>query len=156
MWIRKLYSFLLFTTLSYYQVETYKLHTTTAVLPPRQKYLEKSIVTTQNKYPLSKKYYLDYLDRINPNNKTTNWIKPTSYSKRADTTNYGRKYDEDEEEDQDDDIEVVDENGNKLEPTTQEKQILNLLNSFGGWIQLQPIEIQPIVDPGSDEENEDL
>jgi cell division protease FtsH len=112
-------------------------------------------VTTQNKYPLSKKYYLDYLDRIIPNNKTTNWIKPTSYSKRADTTNYGRKYDEDEEEDHDDDIEVVDENGNKLEPTTQEKQILNLLNSFGGWIQLQPIEIQPVVDPGSDEENED-
>jgi len=154
-WMCNLYSFLLFTALSYYQVETYKLHTTTAVLPPRQKYLEKSIMTTQNKYPLSKKYYLDYLDRINLNNKTTNWIKPTSYSKRADTTNYGRKYDEDEEEDHDDDIEVVDENGNKLEPTTQEKQILNLLNSFGGWIQLQPIEIQPVVDPGSDEENED-
>jgi cell division protease FtsH len=151
MWIRNLYSFLLFTTISYYQVETYKLHTTTRVLPPREKNVEKPIMTTQNKYPLSKKYYLDYLERLNQHNKTTNWIKTPSYSKRAVTTNYGRKYDEDEE---DDDIKVVDENGNRLEPTTQEKQILELLNSFGGWIQIPPIEIPPSFEPRSDDELE--
>jgi cell division protease FtsH len=148
-----LYSFLLFTAVSYYQVESYKLHTTTRVLPSRQKYVE-----TQNKYPLSKKYYSDYLERINQHNKTTNWIKTPSFSKRAVTTNYGRKYDNDEEEEGEeeeyDDIEVVDENGNKLEPTTHEKQILNLLNSFGGWIQIPPIEIQPVVESPSEEETE--
>ena len=154
MWIRNLYSFLLFTTISYYQVETYKLHTTTHVLPPREKYVEKPIMTTQNKYPLSKKYYLDYLERLNQHNKTTNWIKTPSYSKRAVTTNYGRKYDEDEEDKEDDDIKVVDENGNRLEPTTHEKQILELLNSFGGWIQIPPIEIPPSFEPRSDEELE--
>ena len=141
-----LYSFLLFTTLSYYQVETY-------VLPSRQK----GIVTTQNKYPLSKKYYSEYLERMNQHNKTTNWMKTPSFSKRAVTTNYGRKYDNNEEEDNEeeeyDDIEVVDENGNKLEPTTHEKQILNLLNSFGGWIQIPPIEIQPVTEPSSEDEN---
>lgn len=154
MWIRNLYSFLLFTTISYYQVETYKLHTTTRVLPPREKNVEKPIMTTQNKYPLSKKYYLDYLERLNQHNKTTNWIKTPYYSKRAVTTNYGRKYDEDEEDKEDDDIKVVDENGNRLEPTTHEKQILELLNSFGGWIQIPPIEIPPSFEPRSDEELE--
>lgn len=146
-----LYSFLLFTSLSYYQVETYKLHTTTHVLPSKQK----CIMTTQNKYPLSKKYYSEYLERINQHNKTTNWMKTPSFSKRAVTTNYGRKYDNNEEEydDEYDDVEVVDENGNKLEPTTHEKQILNLLNSFGGWIQIPPIEIQPIAEPSSEDEN---
>lgn len=148
-----LYSFLLFTTLSYYQVETYKLHATTHVLPSRQK----GIVTTQNKYPLSKKYYSEYLERMNHHNKTTNWMKTPSFSKRAVTTNYGRKYDNNDEEEYDeeeyDDIEVVDENGNKLEPTTHEKQILNLLNSFGGWIQIPPIEIQPVTEPSSEDEN---
>ena len=143
-----LYSFLLFTAVSYYQVESYKLLT-----PSRQKYVE-----TQNKYPLSKKYYLDYLERINQHNKTTNWIKTPSFSRRAVTTNYGRKYDNDEEEEHEeeeyDDIEIVDENGNKLEPTTHEKQILNLLNSFGGWIQIPPIEIQPVVESPSEEETE--
>jgi cell division protease FtsH len=154
MWVRNLYSFLLFTTISYYQVETYKLHTTTRVLPPREKNVEKPIMTTQNKYPLSKKYYLDYLERLNQHNKTTNWIKTPYYSKRAVTTNYGRKYDEDEEDEEDDDIKVVDENGNRLEPTTHEKQILELLNSFGGWIQIPPIEIPPSFEPRSDEELE--
>lgn len=156
MWIRNLYSFLLFTTISYYQVETYKLHTTTHVLPPREKNVEKPIMTTQNKYPLSKKYYLDYLERLNQHNKTTNWIKTPSYSKRAVTTNYVRKYnkDEEDEQDEDDDIKVVDENGNRLEPTTHEKQILELLNSFGGWIQIPPIEIQPSFEASLEEENE--
>jgi cell division protease FtsH len=143
-----LYSFLLFTAVSYYQVESYKLLT-----PSRQKYVE-----TQNKYPLSKKYYSEYLERLNQHNKTTNWMKTPSFSKRALTTNYGRKYDNDEEEEYEDeeydDIEVVDENGNKLEPTTHEKQILNLLNSFGGWIQIPPIEIQPVIESPSEEETE--
>ena len=145
-WMCNLYSFLLFSTLYYYQVETYKL-------PSRQK----GIVTTQNKYPLSKKYYSEYLERMNQHNKTTKWMKTPSFSKRAVTTNYGRKYDNDDEEEYEeeeyDDIEVVDENGNKLEPTTHEKQILNLLNSFGGWIQIPPIEIQPVTEPSSEDEN---
>jgi len=150
-WMCNLISFLLFTTLTCYQVETYTLHTTTRVLPSKQK----GIVTTQNKYPLSKKYYSEYLERMNQDNKTTNWMKTPHFSKRAVTTNYGRKYDNNDEEDDEeyDDVEVVDENGNKLEPTTHEKQILNLLNSFGGWIQIPPIEIQPVTEPSSEDEN---
>jgi cell division protease FtsH len=139
-WMCNLNSFLLFTILTYYQVETYKL-------PSRQK----GIVTTQNKYPLSKKYYSEYLERMNQDNKTTNWMKTPHFSKRAVTTNYGRKYDNNDEEY--DDVDVVDENGNRIEPTTHEKQILNLLNSFGGWIQIPPIEIQPVTEPISEDEN---
>ena len=150
-WMCNLNSFLLFTILTYYQVETYTLHTTRHVLPSRHK----GIVTTQNKYPLSKKYYSEYLERMNQHNKTTNWMKTPHFSKRAVTTNYGRKYDNNDEEDDEeyDDVEVVDENGNRLEPTTHEKQILNLLNSFGGWIQIPPIEIQPVTEPSSEDEN---
>ena len=137
MWSYKLYSFLVFAALSQIKVETYKLHVSRKVYP--------SIITTQNKYPLSKKYYREYLERMR-NNKTL------SYPKRAVTTNYDRKYNDDIDDDYDN-VEVVDEHGNNLEPNTHEKQILNLLNSFGGWIQIPPIEIQPIIDP-IDEDNE--
>lgn len=111
----------------------YKINTLTQIYP--------SIVTTQSKYPLSKKYYLDYLERIQENNKT-NWVKTPKISSNR------RKYDNDESNDPSndfDDIKVVDGNGNPVE-----KQILNLLNSFGGWVQIQPIEIQPATESDED------
>ena len=146
-----LYSFLLFSILSCRIVETYKIRAVSQIYP--------NIMTSQNKYPLSKKYYSDYLERVKENNKTTNWANPPQSISKRTITNYGRKYNNDDHEDQyddNDDVEVVDENGNSLEPNSNEKQILNLLNSFGGWIQIQPIEIQPAVaEPGLEEEFED-
>jgi cell division protease FtsH len=143
MWSRNLYSLLLFTAFSRLVVETYKLHVAS---PTFLNKVNPNIITSQNKYPLSKKYYFEYLERMKGNNKTTNWMKTPTYSKRS-TTKYNDEID-------DDDVEVVDEYGNKLEPNSQEKQILNLLNSFGGWIQIPPIEIQPVVEPVyEDDEN---
>jgi cell division protease FtsH len=116
-----LYS-LLFTIISGYTVETYKIRALTQIYP--------NIVSTQSKYPLSKKYHLDYLERIQENNKTNNWVKTPKISSKSKVTNYDNE--------ESDDIKVVDGNGNPVE-----NQILNLLNSFGGWVQIQPIEIQP-------------
>ena len=122
-----LYSLLLFSILSCRMVETYTL---CAVSQP-------SIMLTQHKYPMSKKYYSEGLKRMKENNKTRG-INPTF-------TNYVKKYNNDCNDENEED----DEDGN-----SHEKQIYNLLNSFGGWIQLQPIEIQPISESIVDEENE--
>jgi cell division protease FtsH len=133
MWC-KLFSLLFITSLYHYGVETYRLR------------VSPNIVTTQNKYPLSKKYHFDYLQRMKENNKTSSYLKHSS------TTNYIRKYDDDDDIEDSDDVETVDEYGNKIEHTSQEKQIIDLLNSFGGWIQIPPIEIQPIAEPNGIEE----
>ena len=104
------------------------------------------IITTQNKYPLSRKYYLEYLERMKGINKTSRLTKSFK--------NYGKNFDEDDY-DNDDDIQIIDENGNPIEPDSNDKQILNLLNSFGGWIQLQPIEIQPAIPQSINDDDED-
>ena len=104
------------------------------------------IITTQNKYPLSRKYYLEYLERMKGINKTSRLTKSFK--------NYGKNFDEDDY-DNDDDIQIFDENGNPIEPDSNDKQILNLLNSFGGWIQLQPIEIQPAIPQSINDDDED-
>jgi ATP-dependent metalloprotease FtsH len=152
MWSYNLCSLILFTTIYRYRVETYKLQVAPS---PRSRKGSSHIITTQNKYPLSKKYYFDYLERMKEHNNTTNWNKTPSYSKRSTTTNYVRKYNDDDESDDYDNIETVDEYGNKVEQNSHEKQIIDLLNSFGGWIQIPPIEIQPITEPsGLDEDFE--
>jgi len=104
------------------------------------------IITTQNKYPLSRKYYLEYLERMKGINKTSRLTKSFK--------NYGRNFDEDDY-DGDADSDFFDENGNPIEPDSNDKQILNLLNSFGGWIQLQPIEIQPAISQSINDDDED-
>ena len=150
MWSYNLFSLLLFTTIFPYRVETHKVHVASS---PFSRKGRSHIITTQNKYPLSKKYYFDYLERMKGNNNTTNWNKPPSYSKRSATTNYVRKYNDDDDSDDYDDLETVDEYGNKVEQNSHEKQIIDLLNSFGGWIQIPPIEIQPIIEPSGVEED---
>lgn len=136
--MRILYSLILFSSSLCRMVETYTIYSVPY----------STTMLTQHKYPMSKKYYSEGLERMKDNNKTRG-INPTF-------TNYVRKYNNecDDENEECDDIQVLDENGNQLKPNSHEKQIFNLLNSFGGWIQLQPIEIQPLSEPNANEEGE--
>jgi len=144
MWLYNLCSLLLITSIYHYGVETYKV---IAAPTPLFKKRSPNIITTQNKYPLSKKYYFDYLKRMREDNESS------SYPRSFTNINQARKYDIDE--DDYDNIETVDEYGNRIEKNSHEKQIIDLLNSFGGWIQIPPIEIQPITDSGDADEDDE-
>jgi hypothetical protein len=77
-----LYSLLLFASLYHYGVKTYKL-----CVNPVFKKEGSRIILTQNKYPISKKYYFDYLKRMKEDNETSFNLKHFT------TSNYVRKYD---------------------------------------------------------------
>ena len=112
------------------------------------------MIPSQNKYPLSKKSYLEYLERMKKNTipNPLNLKKSHPFSNRSIIYD---DYDEDDNHEQynevgdDNDVKLIDENGNPVEPDLYEKQILNLLNGIGRGIKIRPI-FEPILQEGSE------
>ena len=133
------YYALLFTTFTIY-ITSYKIY--------------QSMIPSQNKYPLSKKSYLEYLERMKKNtiHNPLNLKKSHPFSNRSIIYD---DYDEDDNHEQynevgdDNNVKLIDENGNPVEPDLYEKQILNLLNGIGRGIKIRPI-FEPILQEGSE------
>ena len=112
------------------------------------------MIPSQNKYPLSKKSYLEYLERMKKNtiHNPLNLKKSHPFSNRSIIYD---DYDEDDNHEQynevgdDNNVKLIDENGNPVEPDLYEKQILNLLNGIGRGIKIRPI-FEPILQEGSE------
>jgi hypothetical protein len=83
--MRGLYSVLLFSAIAIYNISSYKIY------PP--------ILPSQHKYPLSKKAYLEYLDRIKKNTNPLNLKNSPPYLNRT------LIYDDDDDNDDDVDFE---------------------------------------------------